>query len=727
MYKTHIRHTLRIAFGISMLAILLAGAGVVEAETGLPGVLQIPATGMHFELNNSEYLNITLDSSEPIKLSIESIPKIVTMHLESINSATSTQIILRGFVPLTTYQKYEDSYRNQVTFTTDDSGKYAYTQDLTKPHFIFIQPETSTNRTGTFISSSESIPVGTKFINDGLTGGDCTIIGIWTLETKTCTLTTDLTDSIEIDSSEITLDGNGHTISNIGIGVSSNGHQNTIKNLNIKDSSYGILCQSFYGGGNSFVNNNITSNSVGIFVGYDSYSDSIVNSTINSNGVGIRLYNDIIGPRIDNNTIKYNGLGISLTDGTNDGTIVNNIIESNGLGIRFCDYYTSWTYNKQNHTIFNNYFNNTNNYEFIVPFDGIIYRNKWNTTKIFGINIVGGPFIGGNFWGNTDGTGVSQNCPDLDQNGICDIPYILDIPYGNSIDNLPLSLNFTLDLIEPVTIIELFGIQGNNYWFTSNVHVTLTASDNEGGYGVSKTEYSLDNSVSWIEYSEPFTIYNEGTTTLFYRSIDNAGNVEPTKTQMVYIDKTLPSSITNLTNSSYSQNYINWSWTEPKDIDFDKVMIYLNGNFQTNATNGTQYYIAIGLTANTMYELETRTIDIAGNINETKVNHSARTAPLPTIRFINGTVKDNSTGNNLTGVTVSANSTLSKTTDETGFYSFAVTNGSYNLISTYDIRFYTNTTTVSTIGQDVVWQDIELVKKPTGNITGSVIRCCTLT
>jgi hypothetical protein len=98
----------------------------------------------------------------------------------------------------------------------------------------------------------------------------------------------------------------------------------------------------------------------------------------------------------------------------------------------------------------------------------------------------------------------------------------------------------------------------------------------------------------------------------------------------------------------------------------------------------------------------------------------------PTVRYINGTVMDNSTGDSLAGVTVSANSTLSTTSNDTGFYSFAVTDDTYNLVSTVnDIRFYTNTTTISTSGQVVVIQDIEMVRKPTGNITGSVTRCCT--
>ena len=95
------------------------------------------------------------------------------------------------------------------------------------------------------------------------------------------------------------------------------------------------------------------------------------------------------------------------------------------------------------------------------------------------------------------------------------------------------------------------------------------------------------------------------------------------------------------------------------------------------------------------------------------------------IRFINGTVIDSLNKTGIAGVMVSTNTSLSTTTDATGFYSFAVTDGSYNLTATYDIRYYTNITTVSTIGQAVVWQEIELIKKPTGSITGNVTKCCT--
>jgi len=146
-------------------------------------------------------------------------------------------------------------------------------------------------------------------------------------------------------------------------------------------------------------------------------------------------------------------------------------------------------------------------------------------------------------------------------------------------------------------------------------------------------------------------------------------------------------------------------------------MVYLDGVYKNDVLKGINYYNAI--VAPGTYTIGTRTVDTTGNINATMKTHTATTI-LPPIRFINGTVIDSVTKTSIAGVTVSANTTLSTRTDATGFYSFAVTNGSYDIKSTFDIRYYLNTTTVSTIGEAVVLQDIELMKKPTGNITGSV-------
>jgi hypothetical protein len=106
------------------------------------------------------------------------------------------------------------------------------------------------------------------------------------------------------------------------------------------------------------------------------------------------------------------------------------------------------------------------------------------------------------------------------------------------------TLNLSIPVVDqtpPTTSIAPSGTPGDNDWFVSNVQVTLSAVDGPPGcgVGVKETEYGFDGS-SWTVYSGPFTISDEGETTVYYRSTDNEDNVEATKTQTVKIDKTPP-------------------------------------------------------------------------------------------------------------------------------------------------------------------------------------------
>jgi uncharacterized lipoprotein YddW (UPF0748 family) len=79
---------------------------------------------------------------------------------------------------------------------------------------------------------------------------------------------------------------------------------------------------------------------------------------------------------------------------------------------------------------------------------------------------------------------------------------------------------------------------GSNGWYTSNVTVTLSAADNCSG--VARTEFSTDRGVTWQLYSGGITISAEGMTSVNYRSIDRAGNIEEAQSLTIKIDKTAP-------------------------------------------------------------------------------------------------------------------------------------------------------------------------------------------
>ncbi len=222
----------------------------------------------------------------------------------------------------------------------------------------------------------------------------------------------------------------------------------TIKNNNLSNNSIGIFILT-EGHNITISNNNLSKNSIGISLYKLTYDDIIFNNTIFNNDVGISTYysdnitfrgNIIIsnkecgiclsGPMntILSNNISGNGKGISIAVRSGGNTISSNIIVNNGQGV-----YTSESREiESNNMIYNNYFNNTIN-------AAGNRNNTWNTTKIQGTNIIGGPYIGGNYWANPDGTGFSQTCLDkkgTNRDGICDSPYALD---ANNTDYLPLA------------------------------------------------------------------------------------------------------------------------------------------------------------------------------------------------------------------------------------------------------------------------------------------------
>ncbi|MHB8793521.1 MAG: NosD domain-containing protein [Thermoleophilia bacterium] len=128
-----------------------------------------------------------------------------------------------------------------------------------------------------------------KIIRNSATGGDCTTIGTWDPETLTCTLTTDLVvtgkNGIEIVDNNITVDGNGHSITDSG-GFTSGGAFSartgiTIKNLTIRQFNYGINILS--SSGSVITGNTLENNTYGIYA-ISSINGSIYNNNFINNG-----------------------------------------------------------------------------------------------------------------------------------------------------------------------------------------------------------------------------------------------------------------------------------------------------------------------------------------------------------------------------------------------------------------------------------------------------------
>lgn len=95
------------------------------------------------------------------------------------------------------------------------------------------------------------------------------------------------------------------------------------------------------------------------------------------------------------------------------------------------------------------------------------------------------------------------------------------------------------DATPPTTTATVSGAAGDNGWYTSSVLVTLSATDNPGGSGVLRTEWSTDGGAHWTA-GTTIPLLDEGTHSVWYRSVDVAGNTEPIRTLAVRIDLTDP-------------------------------------------------------------------------------------------------------------------------------------------------------------------------------------------
>ena len=155
----------------------------------IPG--RVEGTGRYFEIKESDYLKITLESSEEIKVILESVPKIISIKIEAVSS-TSTILKLSGLEPNKTYYKYENSFTNETVVNSDEKGTISWHQSLSQPHYIWLQ-----ENKGTILLPNH-----------------CSKYGQWETSTQTCILTQDVTSSIEVLADNVTLDCNGHWIKN---------------------------------------------------------------------------------------------------------------------------------------------------------------------------------------------------------------------------------------------------------------------------------------------------------------------------------------------------------------------------------------------------------------------------------------------------------------------------------------------------------------------------------
>jgi parallel beta-helix repeat protein len=162
-------------------------------------------------------------------------------------------------------------------------------------------------------------------------------------------------------------------------------------------------------------------------------NNTLTNIIVFYNDYGLYLY------KSNNNTIvnitaSYNlQYGIRIYHNSDYNNISDSLIENNTIAGLWLD--ETFSNDPEYNLFYNNHFNNTLN----VKIDSsITNENYFNTTNQTGPNILGGPYIGGNYWTDPDGN-FSDECVDMNWDGYCDSDYQIDLQYEWAADNLTLA------------------------------------------------------------------------------------------------------------------------------------------------------------------------------------------------------------------------------------------------------------------------------------------------
>ncbi|MDQ0873656.1 hypothetical protein QFZ77_002315 [Paenibacillus sp. V4I3] len=179
-----------------------------------------------------------------------------------------------------------------------------------------------------------------------------------------------------------------------------------------------------------------------------------------------------------------------------------------------------------------------------------------------------------------------------------------------------------VDNTPPVTTGLLEGTKSSDGIYTSDVMLTLAASDASVGSGIDKTEYSFDGT-NWHIYNGPLVFTNEGITNVSFRSYDIAGNIEIQHTITIQIDQKPPADATLVADlTAPTNNGVTVTVSYPTDATMKEYKVGMNGAWTAYTAP------ALILDNDTVYARGTDAVGNVSNITNYAVTNIDKIAPV---------------------------------------------------------------------------------------------------